>query len=59
MPGFEAGAQVRVKDEIADLLVDRGFAKFENKVETATAEQVKKNDESVHVKHQGGKKAAK
>jgi len=41
MPGFRQGQQVRVKDEIADLLVERGHAKLE----TGKSEQAVKEEE--------------
>lgn len=55
VPGFSVGQQVRVKDEIADMLVDRSFAKMDNKVETATDEQKAKEAQSVTLKKSGKK----
>jgi len=40
-PLFEKGQKVRVKDELADLLVDRGHARF-NQGKPATTEKAKK-----------------
>lgn len=47
IPGFRRGQEVRIKDEIADMLVDRGHAKFvvgESREEVkAKLEKEKKN----------------
>ena len=57
VPGFDEGMEVRVKGEMAEMLVERGFAKFSKEVQT-TDEDKKRNDESVHVKQVGTKKSS-
>ena len=50
VPALLKGQNVRLKDEIADSLVEQGFAKFQGENETATEEGVQKNEASVTVK---------
>jgi len=57
-PGFNLGDQVRVSEKIAEMLVDRGFAKYENKDIEATADEKKRNEDSVSVKKTGVKRAS-
>lgn len=55
VPGFRAGLQVRVSDEIADLLIERSFAKLGSITEQANPQTPQ---ESVQVKKTGGRKVA-